>query len=614
MNSAMADAKVPSDAPSGIRRLIAILHADMVGYSRLIAADDAGTLLRFSTLRRDLIGPAVQEHGGRIVNMAGDSFLMAFDSIEMAVRCAIAMQRCVPHYDGDNPPERRIRFRVGVNIGDVIVNGTDLCGDGVNVAARLQARCPPGEICISRSVRDHVRDHLGLRIEELGTLALKNTVRPIEAFVIRLEERTGAQHRSPVVRNVAAAQPDKPSIAILPFANMSADPDQEFLADGIAEDIITDLSRSRSLLVIARNSSFAYRGRDVDVRQIAQELNVRYVNEGSVRRIGDRVRVTTQLVDAETGNHLWADRFDRELADIFRLQDEIVRLTVRAIHPEISLAEQRRAMLRPPEGLGAWEAYQRGLWYRAKGGATENQIARGYFERAIEIDPAFASSYHAVARSYFDDASLYFSQTFDAAAALAEPYARRAVVLDANDSEAYAALALVAAAKGDLAAELACAEQALLLDPNCASAHLIKGACLVCSAATRVEGCHALLRSLRLNPNDPRNWWTWHGMAIGRYLLEDYEGAAEAANLAIRTWPAGVVYRWLIAALGQLGRRDAASGAIRQAAQSLAPTSFDEYACRRLPWLGDDDHTHLQDGLRMAGWEPGGDASSAAVL
>ncbi len=337
------------DAPPAERKLVAIIHADMVGYSRLVGIDDAGTLSRFNALRRELIGPAVRQHGGGIVNIAGDSMLIAFGSIEAALRCAIAIQRHVADYDGDTPPDRRIRFRMGVNVGDVIVDGGDLCGDGVNVAARLQARCPPGAICISRPVRDQAGDRLGLRIEALGLLTLKNIARPIEAFVLRSSDPRGEPNGTGTAEVAWASQAHKPSIAILPFTNMSGDEDQDYFSDGIAEDIVTELSRTRSLLVIARNSSFAYRGRNVDVRQIAQELGTRYVHEGSVRRDGERVRITAQLIDAESGNHLWAERFDRRLADIFDVQDEITGLIVRSIRPEIALAEQRRAMRRPPE-------------------------------------------------------------------------------------------------------------------------------------------------------------------------------------------------------------------------------------------------------------------------
>ena len=309
------------------RKLIAVLHMDMVGYSRLIGLDDVGTLARLRHLRSNVIDPAIEEHGSRLVNTGGDSLLIVFDSIDGAVRCAVKVQQQVPTCDGDQPPDQTIRFRVGINVGDVIPDGTDVHGDVVNVAARLQAECPPGGICVSRQVRDHVQDRLGLGFEELGALKLKNIGRPVEAFVLRLD--AAATTPKSVERSLVQGKgevlplPDKPSVAVLAFNNMSGDPEQEYFSDGISEDIITELSRSRSLFVIARNSSFIYKGRAVDVKQVARELGVRYVVEGSVRRSGSRIRVTAQLIDAGIGNHIWAERYDRALEDVFAVQDDI---------------------------------------------------------------------------------------------------------------------------------------------------------------------------------------------------------------------------------------------------------------------------------------------------
>jgi adenylate cyclase len=297
-----------TEQPPDRRKLVAIVYADMAGYSRLIGLDDAGTLERLWALRRNLIDPAINEHGGRIVQTGGDSLLIVFDSIDGAVRCAVKVQQQVPIHDAGQPPDRAIRFRVGINLGDAIADGTDLHGDAVNVAARLQAECPPGGICVSRSVRDHVHGRLDLAFEELGTLHLKNIARPVEAFALKLDVATTAPksvERSPVSGgHEVPVILDKPSIAVLAFTNMSGDLEQEYFSDGVAEDIITELSRSRSLFVIARNSSFTYKGRAIAIKQVAAELGVRYVVEGSVRRSGDRVRVTAQLVDAETANHI----------------------------------------------------------------------------------------------------------------------------------------------------------------------------------------------------------------------------------------------------------------------------------------------------------------------
>jgi adenylate cyclase len=372
------------------RKLVAVMYADMVGYSRLIELDDQGTVGRLRALRREVIDPAVAEHGGRIVQTGGDSLLIIFDSIDGAVRCALRIQEQIPLNDGEQPQDRAIRFRIGINIGDAIPDGTDLHGDAVNMVARLQAECPPGGICVSRSVRDHVHGRLGLVFRELGALSLKNIARPIEAFVAQLKTPAGPQSVEPSSvsdRDRVSPLARRPSIAILPFANLSSDPEQEYFSDGLADDLITLLSRSRSLFVIARNSSFTYKGRTIDVKQVARELGVRYVVGGSVRRAGGRIRVNAQLIDAETGNHIWAERYDRALQDVFAVQDEIAEALTTAINPAVAEAELWRALRKPPENLGAWEAYQRGLWHVGKATATDNEHAREFFHRAVELDP-----------------------------------------------------------------------------------------------------------------------------------------------------------------------------------------------------------------------------------
>ncbi len=334
--------------PAG-RKLVAVLYADMVGYSRMIALDDIGTLERLRALRRNVIDPALDEYGGRIVQTGGDSLLITFDSIDGAVRCAAAVQQQVSAHHADQPADRATRFRIGINIGDAIADGTDLHGDAVNVAVRLQAECPPGAICVSRAVRDHMRGRIDLTFEALGALSLKNIPDPVEAFVLKPAPDAAGRPQSDHL-----PLPGKPSIAVLAFTNMSGDPEQEYFSDGIADDIITELSRSRSLFVIARNSSFTYKGHAVDIKQVGRELGVRYVLEGGVRRSAGRVRVTAQLIEAETGNHIWAERYDRDVGEVFAVQDEITTAIVRAILPAVSDSELRRTLRKPPEMLGAW--------------------------------------------------------------------------------------------------------------------------------------------------------------------------------------------------------------------------------------------------------------------
>ena len=460
------------------RKLIAVVYADMVGYSRLIGLDDVGTLERLRALRRNLIDPAIQEHGGRIVQTGGDSLLIVFDSIDGAVRCAVQMQQQVPLHDGDQPPDRAIRFRVGINIGDAIADGTDLHGDAVNVAARLQAECPPGGICVSRSVRDHVRGRLDLAFEELGPLILRNIDRPVEAFVLRLG--AGATTPKSVERSLVhntgepLPLPGKPSIAVLAFANMSGDLEQEYFSDGIADDIITELSRSRLLFVIARNSSFSYKGRAVDVRQVARELGVRYVLEGSVRRGGERVRVSAQLIDADAGIHVWAERYDRKLTDVFAVQDEITNAVTIAIEPAIADAEQRRALRKPPETLGAWEVYQHGLWHIVRFTSSGNERAREFFERAIALDPTFAPAYVKLAITWMSEPG-YGIRSLPEAARIATSWAEKALEIDADDAEAQSFLAYVGILTGRGEEAWQRISIALASNPNSHSANGIKG-------------------------------------------------------------------------------------------------------------------------------------------
>ena len=377
--------------PPDRRKLIAVVCADIVGYSRLIGLDDAGALQRLRALRSDLIDPAIEEHGGRIVQTGGDSLMIVFDSIDGAVRCAVKVQQQVPMHDSAQPPDRAISFRVGINLGDAIADGTDLHGDAVNVAARLQAECPPGGICVTRSVRDHVRDRLDLTFEELGALDLKNIARPVEAFVLKFDEGSARSR----VRNIPL--PEKPSIAVLPFDNLGGDPDQQYFADGLTEDILTTLARFTQLMVIARNSTFVYRGRAVSIVDVGRDLNVRYVLEGSVRRSGDRVRVTAQLIDAATAAHLWADRYDRTITDIFALQDEITERIVTTLVSNIERRVIEQARRKPPDSLGAYELFLQGREQRDTSRYEAMLAAEALFEQAVALDPGFALAHAEIA-------------------------------------------------------------------------------------------------------------------------------------------------------------------------------------------------------------------------
>jgi adenylate cyclase len=477
---------------SATRKLAAILAADVAGYSRLIGADEEGTIAHIQALRRELIDPTIATNHGRIVKTTGDGLLVEFASVVDAVRCAVEVQCEMARLNADQRAEKRIELRVGINLGDVVIADDDLLGDGINIAARLEGIADIGGICMSEDAYRHVKGKIVLAVEDVGEQRLKNIAQPVRAYRVRLEHASlSSPHALPL--------PDKPSIAVLPFTNMSGDQEQEYFSDGVAEDIITLLSNSQSLFVIARNSSFAYRGRAVDVKQVARELGVRYVLEGSVRRGGNRVRVTAQLIDAETGNHLWAERYDRDLADVFVVQDEITEAVATAIEPTVAEIERQRAMRRSPESLGAWEAYQRGLSHQARVSAAGYEKAEHFLRRAIDLDPHFAAAYSGLARVTLTAAHLFqtrgINEAFDEGPALAQ----RAISIDPHDVVGRSSLGLALTMRGDHEGALAELRQALAIAPNAALAHGILGAALVYSGRAR-EGIVALREALRLRP------------------------------------------------------------------------------------------------------------------
>jgi adenylate cyclase len=585
----------------------------MVGYSRLIGLDDAGTLERLRNLRGTLIDPAINQHGGRIVQTGGDSLLIVFDSIDGAVRCAVEIQRQVPDHDRDQPPDRAIRFRIGINIGDAIADGTDLHGDVVNVAARLEAVSPPGGICVSRAVRDHVHGRLDLTFAELGPLRLKNIARPVEGFLLRVRDDATIAAESAgqsVARSTpdATSSQDKPSLAVLAFTNMSGDPDQEYFSDGVADDIITELSRSRSFFVTARNSSFTYKNKAVDVKQVARELSVRYVVEGSVRRIGARVRISGQLIDAEAGHHIWAERYDCDDTELFAVQDCITSAVTAAIQPAIADAELRRALRKTPESLGAWELYQRGLWHTAKYNAADNEQAIAFFRRAIAQDDTFVAAYLRLAAAYCESGQAYASRPLDEALHLAAIAARKAAEIEPHDAYVHIALGFVAHLSGHQDEAWECASTALAISPHLAGAISLQGSLLVFGGRP-AEGRDAILAASKLDPRPPGpNAGRLNVIAISYYLEGDYAEAAETARRAIARYPVArfpnnvMPLRWLAAALGQLGQNDAAREALHTA-MTTDPDAFNRFVRERVPWHRPQDYEHMLDGLRKAGWQ-----------
>jgi adenylate cyclase len=581
------------------RRLAAILAADVAGYSRLIGADEGGTLERLRALRRELLDPKIAEHKGRLVKTTGDGLLVEFGSVVDALRCAVEVQREMAGRNAGVPPDNRIELRIGINMGDIVVEDGDIFGDGVNVAARLEGLAEPGSICVSARVQEDAAGRLDLSFEDMGEQKLKNITRRVRVYRVGISERAGGPMLSVVQPSLAL--PDKPSLAVLPFTNMSADPEQEFFADGIAEDIITALSRYPSLFVIARNSCFTYKGRAVDVKQVGWELGVRYVLEGSLRKAGNRVRVTAQLVEAEAGKHVWAERYDRDLADIFAVQDEVTEAVTIAIAPALADAELNRALRRPPDNLDAWADYQRGLWHMSRASAEDNALAEKFFQQAIDLDPNFAGGYKGLALAVNNSASVYGTRSPREGFASAEALARRAVALDPADAEARARLGMTLWMRADYQGALAEVERALALSPNLAYAHGIRGSTLVFSGRPE-EGVAALEIAIRLDPRDPNQAARVNHMAFGHYACHRYEAAIEVAKRGIRSYPKHpMCYRWLAAALGQAGRTEEANDALRQAVD-IAPASFGTYVRGEVVWLRSEDHAHWLEGLRKAGW------------
>jgi adenylate cyclase len=586
-----------SDIPENtkvFRRLAAILAADVAGYSALMGVDEARTV-RDLKAHQAIVLPMIAEHGGRVIDTAGDGILAEFSSVVNAVECAVAIQRVMVLRNADFPLDRQMKFRIGVNLGDVIYDDARVYGDGVNVAARLESIAEPGGICVSGAVREQVQKKVQLTFVDLGEQSVKNISDPVRVYRINVGNSSATSSAKP-----ALSEPDKPSIAVLPFTNMSGDPDQEFFGDGIAEDILTGLSKLRWLFVIARNSSFTYKGKAVDIKQVSRELGVRYVLEGSLRKSGSRVRVTGQLIDANTGTHVWAERYDRSLEDIFAVQDEITSAVAKAIGPAIVEAEQKRAMRKPPESLGAWEAYQRGMLHLRK--PAEGDEARRCFKRAMEVDPYYSPAYSGMAVIVGMDASVY-KISWEECFRTAEPLARQAIRLDEGDAEAHARLALIMLfAKGAHEEAIHSADAALAISPNCAEAYGVKGAALVFHGR-RAEGRDALNQCFSLDPRDPARPFRLGQFAASQYLDEDYAGCIRTTRQLLHDFPEfGVGFSWLAASLGQLGRI-AEDQEVISAFVSQFPLAVDAQIRSRHPVISVSDHNQLLDGLRKAGWK-----------
>ena len=578
------------------RKLIAVVYADMVGYSRLIGLDDAGTLERLRTLRRNLIDPAIEEHGGRIVQTGGDSLLIVFDSIDGAVRCAVEVQQQVPILDRDQPPDRAIRFRVGINIGDAIADGTDLHGDAVNVAARIQAECPPGGICVTRAVRDHVHERLNLVFEGIGALNLKNIARPVEAFVIRVDDEATRT----LIRNTprGMSSSGKPSVAVLPFENLSGDPDQQYFADGLTEDILTALTRFNQLMVIARNSTFVYKGRSVSIADVGRDLNVRYVLEGSLRRSGERVRVTAQLIEAATSAHLWAERYDRTFTDIFALQDEITERIVTTLVSNIERTIIEQARRKPPYSLGAYELLLQGREQRNTSQYEGMLAAEASFEQAVALDPGFALAYAEIAYIQYVYVTWRVKpEQRDAALSKGFANALRALALEASLPLANRVLGNLHLRAREHADAVTWAQRAVALNPGEAESYAWL-ANVLSYVGRSSEALEQLAHARRLDPLHPPLW----DFYIGRALLHlgRYEEAVASFDICARR---GLSFHWrlyMTAAFAQLGRQDEARVILQDPAATRTYASIGEIR-RFESYLDSIESDRFIAGLRVAG-------------
>jgi adenylate cyclase len=542
------------------RRLAAILAADVAGYSRLMGEDEEGTLAALKAIRREVSDPKVKEHRGRIVKTTGDGLLIEFASVVDAVRCAVEVQRAMAERNADVPPDRRIELRMGINLGDIIKDGRDIYGDGVNVAARLEALAEPGGICVSRVVRDQVRDKLDFAFEDLGEQQVKNIARPIRVHRIVLGPEAGASARLTVTSaKTPLALPDKPSIAVLPFANLSGDPEQEYFADGMVEEIITALSRIRWLFVIARNSSFTYRGQAVDVKQVGRDLGVRYVLEGSVRKAGGRVRITAQLIDAASGSHLWANRFDDLLEDVFELQDKVAISVAGVIEPTLREAEVQRAVRKPTESLDAYDLRLRALAEFRKDTQEGVSEAIALAKRAVAIDPSYAPPAAMVGLCRHQQRLRGWGPISEADVAEAVGLARRAINAGKDDPDALWMGGWALATVGlEHAAGLNAIERSLALNPNSSIAWMFCG--WLHGFANRPEpAIDAFERSIRLSPLDPVGWGSEGGLGFAHLLAGRYEEAVNWADRALHAYPKAVfMYGCKAAGCGYLGRGDEA--------------------------------------------------------
>jgi TolB-like protein/class 3 adenylate cyclase/tetratricopeptide (TPR) repeat protein len=584
------------------RRLAAVLAADVAGYSLLMGRDEEGTLTQLKAFRMRLVDPTIAAHRGRIVKTTGDGMLVEFASAVDAARCAVEVQRGVALENVDVPEQARIEFRIGIHVGDIIVDDDDIFGDGVNIAARLEGIAQPGGICISDDAQRQIRGKLDSPFEDMGPQNLKNIAEPMRAWRLSVDAKS-AEYLSAERPALAQALtlPDKPSIAVLPFQNMSSDPEQDYFADGIVEDVITALSRYHGLFVIARNSSFAYKGQAVDIKRVGRELGVRYVLEGSVRKIPGRVRVTGQLIDASTGAHLWADRFDGAMEDIFDLQDDITLKVVGAIAPQLENAEIDRSMRKPTESLDGYDYHLRAMASFHKAGREDIKEAIRLFHKAIEFDEGYSSAYGMAAWCYARRKLNGWTDDQSAETSDAERLVKRAIECGSKDAVALASSGIaVGYMFDDFERAMSLMDRAQELNPNLAMAFHLSG-WIRCFVGDPDLAITHLERAVRLSPLDPQRPGMLAAIAAAHFAAGRFDVAASLANKAMLEQSDNFIASLVAAASNALAGNLVAAKRATELVRASDPSFRVQNVKYRLPHRQPEVLARWEDALRRAG-------------
>ncbi len=577
------------------RRLAAILVGDVAHYSQLMGVDEEGTLRQLKAHRKELIDPKIVEHRGRIVKTTGDGMLVEFVSVVDAVRCAVDIQRGMAERNAEVPRESRIEFRIGINVGDIISDDNDIYGDGVNVAARLEALALPGGICVSAKIHEEVHRKLALAFEDLGEHALKNIAASVRVYRIVGGAKAGAATPAAAAKQQEAAHHAKPSIIVLPFVNMSGIAEQEFFADGLTEDILTDLSRFRELFVISRNTSFKFKGQAVDVKKVARELGVQYVVEGSVRRAGNRVRVTVQLIDAESDRHIWAERYDRDLEDIFAIQDEVTSAIVATLPGRLEAAARDRAERKPTGNMPAYECVLEAKVLHHRSKREDNDKAQILIGRAIKLDPKYAHA-HAWKACILGQAWTYeWCADAEATKQLIERELEIALAIDENDSDVQRVLAALRLTQRNHDASLFHQQRALSLNPNDDLIVVQQGEILTWIGEPE-NGIPWLQKAMRLNPFHPPRFWNHLGRAY--FVARRYAEAVEAFKRIAA--PDQFLHAYLAACYAQLGDTAAAGNHVKEVLNRNPGFSWGNTLMPMLHYKREIDLFHHRDSIRKA--------------